>query len=113
MADLIFNIEARQSILSSIREHLAASRRFDAAVAHPALKTERRQPAKGDHATTLVEQFKQALEGVSGHCLIVPNTDEAARALQQIIDERKPQRITTSDATLTKEILRRVKSDAV
>jgi L-lactate dehydrogenase complex protein LldG len=113
MSDLDSNIEARQSILSSIREHLAASRRFDAPVAHPALETERRQPAKGDQAPTLVEQFKQALEGVSGHCVIAPNFDEAANALREIIYERKAQHIATSDATPVREILQCVKTEAV
>jgi L-lactate dehydrogenase complex protein LldG len=114
MSEMNSNIEARQSILSSIRAHLAASARFDTAVAHPpAVKTKRSEPAKGDQAPTLVEQFRQALEAVSGHCVVVPNIDEAANAVRQIIVERKAQHIATSDATLTIEILQHLKTEAV
>src|SRR5256885_15950310 len=39
--------------------------------------------------------------------------DEAARALQQIVDERKARRVAVSDSTVVKEILRRLKTEAV
>jgi len=100
--------------LSSIRKHLAASERFDAQRPHsPA--AEERSPAElagDDRGETIIQRFREALEDVSGHCLIVQTIDEAAGALQVIINERKPQRIAVSDSLAVKEIVGRLKTEA-
>lgn len=108
------NIETRQAILSSIREYLATSGRFNAQRPHsPA--AEHRSPSKSaedDRGGTIIELFRQALEAVSGHCLIAQTIDDAAGAVQKIIDERKPQRIAVSDSTVVKEIVGELKTAA-
>jgi len=114
MADLIFNMDACQSILSSIREHLAASRRFDAQHPHspPAAPRSTGKSAEDDRDGAIIDRFRQALEAVSGHCLIVQTIDEAAYAVQEIINERKPQRVAVSDAAIVREIAGQLRADA-
>ena len=109
------NSETRQEILSSIREHLAASKRFDAHAAHSQMARPRPKSnsARDSHDGTVLELFRQALEAVSGHCSTVRSIDEAAGAVQQIIEDRKAQRVAVSDSTLVKEILARLKTEAV
>ena len=119
--------ESRQAILSSIRAHLAASERFDAQAAH-LQPVPHRTSSKStvDRNEAVIDVFRQALEAVSSHCLIVRTIDEAARAIQQIIDERKagppataggsdlrPRRIAVSDSALVKRILGLMKTEAV
>lgn len=107
--------EARQEILSSIREHLAASKRFDGQAVHPQTAQPRAKSnsEQGDRNKTVIERFRQALEAVSGHCSIVRTIDDAARAVQQILDERKARRVAVSDSTLVQGILGRLQTAAV
>ena len=108
------NSEARQEVLLSIREHLAASARFDARSAQSATAQPRAKSdlVKDDRNGTVLELFRQAVEAVSGHCSIVPTIDEAARVAQQILDERKARCVAVSDSTLVKGILGRLKTEA-
>ncbi|HXI24291.1 MAG TPA: lactate utilization protein [Pyrinomonadaceae bacterium] len=108
-------IEARQEMLSSIREHLAASARFDAQAAHPQTAQRRTQSNSATDARngTVLDLFRQALEAVSGHCSIVQSIDEAARAVQQVVDERKARRVAVSDSIVVKRILGQLKTEAV
>lgn len=108
------NVETRQAILSSIREHLAASAKFDAQFPYSPAAEHRRpgKSAEDDRAGAIIELFRQALEAVSGHCLIAQTIDEAACAVQKIVDERKPQRIAVSDSTVVKEIIGQLKTEA-
>ena len=135
--------ESQQAILSSIREHLAASERFDARGLHPQPVSHRTgSKSADDRNDTVTDVFRQALEAVSGHCSIVQTSEEAARIIQQIVDERKasgppamlrtltqplpkgeereaggsdsrPQRVAVSDSTLVKRILGLLKTEAV
>ena len=106
--------EARQEILSSIREHLAASARFDVHAVHTQTGQQpaKSNSAKDDRKGTVLELFRQALEDVSGHCLIVSNIDGAAHAIQEIIDDRRVRRIAISNATLIKELLSQLNTEA-
>src|ERR1043165_3133197 len=107
------DVETRQAILSSIREHLAASTRFDAQRPHAtAAATPSLVKSANDDRAGLIELFRQALEAVSGECLIVQTMDEAACAMQKIVDEVKPQRVAFSDATFVKEIVGQLKTAA-
>jgi L-lactate dehydrogenase complex protein LldG len=108
MAEANPNAEARAAILSSIREHLAASARFDAAPSPtaPHLTTSISAEQQGD--AFVVERFRQALEAVSGKSVIARNAHEAAAAIQRIIDETNAQRIAISDSPLVKKVLDRV-----
>src|SRR2546423_2753685 len=106
--------ESREQILSSIREHLAASKRFDGQAVHPQTTQPRTKSnsEKGTRNETVIELFRQALEAVSGHCSIVRTIDEAARAVQEIVDARRAQRVAVSDSNLVKRILGRLKTEA-
>jgi L-lactate dehydrogenase complex protein LldG len=107
--------EAKQEILSSIREHLAASARFDAQVAQAQTvqRREKSNSAKNGRNGTLIELFRQALEAVSGHCVIVQTIDEAARAVQHVVDARKARHIAVSDSSFVKGIVGQLKTEAV
>ena len=95
---------ARETILASIREHLAAS-------------TEHEHRVGIDHSSSAVTQsngaalvapsridlFKTSLEAVNGHCVVARTELEIIQALTRIITELKnsqlnPRRIALSDA---------------
>ena len=107
-------MDTRQTILSSIREHLAASGRFDSQGPHSSgvAQPSPAKPAQDDRGPVIIELFRQALEAVSGDCLIVQTIDEAASAVQRIIDQEKPKRVALSDATLVKAIAGQLKTEA-
>ena len=115
MTETTQSTEARQEILASIREHLAASQHFDAQAAHPPTAPSRTtsKSAADDRDIPVIAVFRHALEAVSGHCLIVQSIVEAARAIQQIVDDRKAQRVAFSDSILLRRILGQVKTEAV
>ncbi len=85
--------DARAAILESIRSHLAASATYDQQERaldhdHPVNPVNLVNPvplSESTHSTTLLESFKQNLEAVNGHCLIVNDQTEIPRALTQII----------------------------
>jgi len=78
---------ARESILGSIRTHLAASPPADD---HPVNPVNPVILSKSDP----VNRFKESVEAVSGHCII---TTDAADALKQILTDLNSQRIAYSD----------------
>jgi len=93
------NNEARQSILGSIRSHLAASAPYDAQQ-----QTEPSAVAPGRSKTSipLRELFTQSLELVGGHCIIANGDTEIANVLTTIINRLqktnvRAQRIAISD----------------
>jgi L-lactate utilization protein LutC len=79
---------ARESILGSIRTHLAASAPFDD---HPVKPVNPVILSKTDVDLTL---FKENVESVSGHCII---TTDVTDCLNQILTDLKAQRIAHSD----------------
>lgn len=83
------NNSARESILGSIRTHLAASAPFDDNPVNPVIlsktdSTPRRLP----------ELFKESVESVDGHCII---TTDVTESLRQILTDLNAQRIAYSD----------------
>jgi len=78
---------ARESILGSIRTHLAASPPADD---HPVTPANPVILSKSDP----INRFKESLESVSGHCII---TTDAADVLKQILTDLNAQRIAYSD----------------
>ena len=86
------NNTAREAILGSIRSHLAASVPYDRqdVVHHENPVT----PVKLSSDIKPVELFRQSLEAVDGHCVIVQGDNEIAQALTGII---RAQRIAISD----------------
>ena len=79
---------ARESILGSIRTHLAASPASDLKEhAAPEIPV---APSKSDP----VNRFKEAVESVSGRCII---TTDATDVLKQILTDLNAQRVAYSD----------------
>ena len=81
------NNSARESILSSIRTHLAASPPADD---HPVTPANPVILSNSDPIT----RFKESLEAVSGHCIIAT---DATDVLKQILTDLNAQRIAYSD----------------
>jgi L-lactate dehydrogenase complex protein LldG len=112
------NNSARDTILGSIRSHLAASVPHDQRelAIHPIevstgsgsdrLEFAHEQPV----ALSLVELFKHNLEAVNGHCVITQGEPGIASALTQIISELqktklRAQRIAISDMPSVERLL--------
>jgi len=83
--------EARETILGSIRSHLAASVPFDGFEQH----SEQSQSLVSRSSNSdLIDLFKQSVESVDGHCVIATDVTDA---LKQIITDLAPRRIAISD----------------
>jgi len=116
---------ARAAILKSIRDHLAQSAESDAVygeeqAAHAGVTSgdkdssielhavpENRQKQNEHRSPT--EMFREELEAVGGHCVVVRGEVEAARALNDIIVELRTRlvparRIALSDAPLVRRL---------
>lgn len=97
--------EARQAILESIRTHLAASVPHDPVhPANPAILSE----DKIDRLPP--DLFKQSLEQVDGHCVVVSGEEGIAKALTRIITDLqntdlRAQRIAISDVPLVERVM--------
>jgi len=118
---------ARAVILKSIRDQLAESALRDAASGKEkveqtgvvlsnegssiAVDTVQANGQKNNLERSLVRPFREQLEAVGGHCLVVSGQVEAARALNSIIAELQTtplptQRIALSDAPLVERLMR-------
>ena len=116
---------ARAAVLKSIRDHLAQSAASDAVnveekAAHAdatsadkdssiELHTVVEKRQKQNEQRSLTEMFREELEAVGGHCIVVRGEVEAARALGEIISKlpttlAPEPRIALSDALLVKRI---------
>ena len=78
---------ARESILGSIRTHLAASPASDV-TEHEAIKIPRQSDSDP------INRFKESVESVAGHCIV---TTDVTDSLNQIIADLKAERIAYSD----------------
>src|SRR3982750_1721265 len=104
------NNDARHAIMQSIRAHLAESARLAPAHAETVFARTENVNDSGPAPISPVQMFCERLESVGGHCTVVHDEREAARALTQIISElqsRVPaKRIALSDAPLVAELTR-------
>ena len=99
-------------MFAAIREHLAESAPHDAVrAAHHAaaahgedVSAREKKSAAVVFEGTAVERFRQALEAVAGHCLLVRGEAAAADALRGIILERGGRRIAVSDSPLASRV---------
>ena len=87
---------AREAILGSIRSHLATSLPFDQQ------EIGRGSPQiNADHnprsSASICGQFKESLEAVDGHCVVVNGDEGVAAALTEIISVLPRTRIAISD----------------
>ena len=99
MSDLERNILARESILRSIREHLATSVPHDVVRAEKSEEPTELNPDIGqpngyrptavidaqDATNSLIELFGKNLEAVGGHCILARSEAEVIEALNAII----------------------------
>ena len=107
--------DARQSILQSIRSHLAESARIEPLHEPTAAFSENQGAAysdPGDEPNVLpsrVAMFCERLEAVGGHCVVATDKAEAARALAEIVSALQSSiaatRIALSDAPLLSELV--------
>jgi len=102
---------ARDTILSSIRESLAASSPFDAIHSeHHAKQNARanRDLVEGNsvqpNINTLAEIFCKNLESVGGNCRIVGNDLAATRAIEEIVSTLDAKRVAISDAPAVRNL---------
>jgi hypothetical protein len=119
------NIAARESILRSIREHLAASAPHDVVGAEsvkerPELKLDTLQPngdrplvpvgIQDDAASSLIKVFGSSLETVGGHCIVAHSEAEVIEALNGIISsledsQLRGRRIVLSNSPLLDRLM--------
>jgi L-lactate dehydrogenase complex protein LldG len=103
------NSSSRDTILGSIRSHLAASVSHDKrelGVTVPSAVA----PGRSQAPVSLVELFKRNLEAVDAHCVIARGEAGIARALTQIISDLqktklRAQRIAISDVPAMEQLM--------
>jgi L-lactate dehydrogenase complex protein LldG len=76
------NNTAREDILESIRSHLAASVPYDQQELSRGFS---RMNADPTSSASICVQFKESLEAVDGHCVVVRGDDGIAEALTRIV----------------------------
>lgn len=93
-------MSSRETILRSIRTHLAASAPFDPpeSVFSPSF-------TPVPETTPVVELFKQNIEAVDGHCVVVQTEEEIVQELTRILSNCG-QRIAISDAPVLSRLIR-------
>lgn len=94
------DVGAREAILASIRRSLAASELFDAVHKKHHGHTANIAAAPASISEDLVENFKQNLESVGGHCAVVSNEGEAGEYVHGLIEQLRATKIAVSDSEL-------------
>jgi L-lactate dehydrogenase complex protein LldG len=118
------NTEARRTILQSIRDHLAASRPHDAIHREVKEATDRLHhqgtnitvSLKANRNGSLVEQFRENLNSVDGHCVIAAGETDVVASLKQIVTSLKgtplhPRRVAVSDDAVVQRFVRQIESE--
>lgn len=132
MTNLESNISARDAILRSIRDHLAASAPYDAVhdeglpaasfTTEPVSLDGYRQSLSVDSLeetngrSLLIQVFKTNLEAVGGHCVLVEGHAEAAQAVTRIISDLqktplRARRIALSDSPVVERLFKEIHID--
>src|SRR5438552_5533430 len=123
MADQLAS-DARTGILNSIRAHLAESalheraaedKKYQRAAIGPGDRPSSIAPASSEPEVALspVEMFRERLEMVGGHCIVVQDEVEAVRSLSRILAELQTtplqaRRIALSDAPSVSRLMQSV-----
>ncbi|PYS65029.1 MAG: hypothetical protein DMF76_03620 [Acidobacteria bacterium] len=123
MADQLAS-DARTAIFNSIRAHLAESalheraaddRKYERVAIGPGDRPSSIAPASSGPEVALspVEMFRERLEMVGGHCIVVQDEAEAVRSLSRILAELQTtplqaRRIALSDAPSVSRLMRAV-----
>jgi L-lactate dehydrogenase complex protein LldG len=103
------NGNAREAILASIRQSLAASEPFDHVrnQHHGRVKDDQcpEKPVRPAIAQeSLIENFKVNLESIDGYCIVAKNENEARDHLRVLINRKQTKRIAISNSDLVKRI---------
>jgi L-lactate dehydrogenase complex protein LldG len=107
--------EAKNAIFASIRQHLAASRPFDAVHhAHHGQDESNFITLVSPEFSTeiLIGNFRQNFESVGGNFSVVAGESEAAEILQSIISKNFARKIAFSDSEAVKKIVGFLQTDA-
>jgi L-lactate dehydrogenase complex protein LldG len=107
------NNNARETILQSIRSHLAASLPHDAReshVHHASVPTAAVVSSPTEGSASQVELFKSSLEAVDGYCIVAQSELEIVRVLTKIIGDLQRthlhgKRIALSDSPVVARLL--------
>ena len=115
------NIAARDAILGSIREHLAASAPHDAVHAEGEHKLEVAElevkvPPPNGTSRSLIDIFSENLKAVGGHSTVARHEDEVVAAVTSIISDLqktplRARRIALSDAPAVDRFARQMAVD--
>jgi len=114
------NISARDFILGSIRQHLAASAPHDGVHAEGseeiASHLEGAIPSSNGSSLSLVEIFRDNLEAVGGHCVVTRSEPEVVAALRDIMcglqmTALRARRIALSNAPTLEPLLRQMETE--
>jgi L-lactate dehydrogenase complex protein LldG len=99
--------DARQAIMMAIRQQLAASGPFDVVHEENRARHEATQPETVplELPGSLLDRFRQSLEAVGGHCLVVQDEAEATEAVREIVQRLQAERLAISDAPLVRRLL--------
>lgn len=100
--------DARQAIMTAIRQQLAISEPFDAVhqenrARHEDVLAQETIPL--ELSGSLLDRFRQSLEAVGGHCIVVAGEAAAAEAVQGIVERVQARRIAISDSPLVSCLL--------
>ncbi len=120
------NDQARREMLSSIREHLAASAPLDRArdfTSDRARHGREQQHQNAKHKSPAsvvshkqtaspVERFRRSLEAVSGHSSVARNELEAAETIHAILEQVKARRVAISNSPLVERVMESVSTEA-
>jgi L-lactate dehydrogenase complex protein LldG len=112
------NNNAREAIFKSIRANLAASQTLNAReleIHHPDESTHL-AVLPGHDKTSLVDRFKESLEAVEGHCIIVQSDEQLVESLTDIITRLqstylRARRIAISDSPEIERLVNQVDAD--
>lgn len=101
--------DARHVIMTAIRKQLAASESFDAVheenrARHEVVAHQEKSPP--EISVSSLERFKQSLEGVGGHCIVVQGEAEATETVRQIVGKLRARLIAISDSPLVRRLLK-------
>jgi L-lactate dehydrogenase complex protein LldG len=108
--------EARTVIMHSIREHLAASSRYDlvhneARLEHPTDAASNISLPQSDMPANLINLFKENLEAVEGNCLIAQGESSVAETVREILNGLSRPRVAISDAPFLGSLAKQLRSD--
>jgi L-lactate dehydrogenase complex protein LldG len=128
--DLQRNLDARDAMLRSIRDHLGASAPYDSVQAEAAEETAtflavetlprddngQSAPTQRNETHNLIEMFVENLEAVGGHCVVAQSELGIAQALTRIIADLqktnlRARRLVLSDALVVERLIRLMEVD--